>query len=141
MWVNEKQTVVVQIASALGAWRRVERKGYQFRDVAIKWKDTIKYLRDEYLPVGSGFDAGTELDFIASTPIDGDPEKLVFNTSFHHMDENGGYDGWTTHQVIVTPSFDGINIEVTGDDRNDIIDYIASTFHDRLLAVPSGVPS
>jgi hypothetical protein len=72
-------------------------------------------------PSGSGFDNGTSLDFFKSTP-----EKLVFNTAFHHMDENGFYDGWSKHEVIITPSLAfGFNIRVTGRDRNEIKDYIA----------------
>jgi hypothetical protein len=57
------------------------------------------------------------------------PEKLVFNTAFHHMDEAGGYDGWTEHQVIVTPSLEmGYSIRVTGRDKEEIKEYIAEMF-------------
>jgi hypothetical protein len=72
-------------------------------------------------PSGSGFDNGTSLDFLKSTP-----EKLVFNTAFHHMNENGFYAGWSNHEVIITPSLAfGFNLRVTGKDRNEIKDYIA----------------
>ncbi len=85
-------------------------------------------LVDDYMPHGSGFDDGTKIDFDRSTP-----DKLVFYTSFHHMDENGMYDGWSAHEVIVKPSlaFD-LDLKVTGRDRNDIKDYIAQAFQECL---------
>ena len=50
----------------------------------------------------------------------------MISTSFHHMDEWGGYDGWTDHDIFISASF--IDPEITsisGRDRNDIKDYIA----------------
>lgn len=76
-------------------------------------------------PSGSGFDSGTKLDADKSKP-----DKLVFTTSFHHMDESGGYDGWTDHEVIVRPSLmSGFDLRITGRDRNGIKEYIAEIFH------------
>lgn len=79
-------------------------------------------------PSGSGFDAGTTLD------DDSFRDKLIFSTSFHHMNDVGYYVGWTEHKVVVTPSFTGINIKVTGKDRNGIKCYIADTFYDWLTS-------
>ena len=79
------------------------------------------------LPHGSGFDNGTTLNHDKSGP-----GKLVFETSFHHMND-AGYDGWTDHTVVVTPSFDGIDLRITGRDRNDIKDYIHEVFHNALM--------
>jgi len=76
------------------------------------------------LPSGSGFDTGTKLkDFSFK------PEKLVFSTSFHHMNEDGYYVGWSDHDIIVTPSFVGFDIRVTGKNVRNIKEYIADTFH------------
>jgi len=44
------------------------------------------------------------------------------------MDESGGYGGWTEHYVTVTPTFTGIDIKVSGKNRNEIKDYIAEAF-------------
>lgn len=76
------------------------------------------------LPSGSGIDSGTHLDLNRSHA-----EKLVLETSFHHLDEHGFYDGWTFHTVTVTPSFQGINIRISGRNRNMIKDYLYDTFH------------
>jgi len=83
----------------------------------------------EHLPSGSGFDAGTSIDKVRSRR-----DRIVFRTSFHHMDENGHYDGWTEHDVVVTPAFDGFDLRVTGRDRNGIKDYIGDVFHEALSA-------
>ncbi len=101
----------------------------------VEWFDKhearLNELVAEFLPHGSGFDNGTTLDLDKSTS-----EKLIFYTSFHHMDENGGYDGWTDHSIIVTASLVyGFNLRVTGRDRNDIKDYIATRFNDALTEV------
>ena len=78
------------------------------------------------LPSGSGFDSGSKLDESST------PNKLVFSTAFHHMDEAGYYDGWTEHKVIVTPTFGGIDVRVTGKNRNQIKEYISEVFYSLL---------
>jgi len=59
----------------------------------------------------------------------------MFRADFHHMDENGYYDGWSEHVVTVKPSlcFD-ILITVSGRNVRDIKEYILDTF-DYLLNV------
>jgi len=65
-----------------------------------------------------------EFDFDASTP-----EKLVFLFGFRHMNDVGYHDGWTDHQLIVTPSLQfGFHIRITGKDRNQTKDYLHETF-------------
>jgi hypothetical protein len=90
--------------------------------------DAIEDLVKNHLPSGSGFDAGTKFGFMVSNP-----ERLVFLTDFHHLNENGYYDGWTSHKIIVTPSLaSGFDLKVTGRDRNGIKEYIAECFHEEL---------
>jgi hypothetical protein len=95
----------------------------------LEWKekhqDSIESML-ENLPHGSGLDAGVKFDWDNSSP-----EKLIFTTSFHHMDDHGVYDGWTDHKVIVTPSFYfGIRVNITGRDRNEIKEYLADLFRE-----------
>lgn len=74
------------------------------------------------LPSGSGFDSGTRL-------IRASYSLIVFETEFHHVNENGYYDGWTSHRVAVRPSFlFGLDIAVSGKNRNDIKGYISYVF-------------
>ena len=94
-------------------------------------ENKIKEIIKVKFPSGSGFDAGTEFDWEKSNP-----EKLVFKTHYHHMNEHGFYNGWTKHAIIVTPSFSfDFDIRVTGINRNNIKDYIADVYHQILSEV------
>lgn len=83
----------------------------------------IKRLVD-MLPSGSGWDCGTSIDFDKSRA-----DRLVLYGEYHHMNDGGMYDGWTDHQIIVTPSLtNGFELRVTGQDRNDVKDYLHEMF-------------
>lgn len=94
---------------------------------AVKHEQDVLALVQNYLPSGSGFDSGTKIDLDRSTP-----EKIVFFTSFHHMNDDGFYIGWSNHDVIVRPSLTwGFDLRVTGRDRKNIKEYIGESFdHD-----------
>ncbi len=114
-----KQTVIQAIATTLQALRNCERSGNtEWRQ---KWDDRLVRIEREILPSGSGIDSGTTIN---RDRTDG----VLLETSFHHMSEHGYYDGWTDHVVHVTPAFTGIEITVTGPDKNDIREYLADTF-------------
>lgn len=122
----ENLTVAARIASLLQAIENCEKtENTEWRS---RHRDTLSDLIKQRLPHGSGFDAGTRLED-ASTA-----DRLVFSTEFHHMNDVGFYDGWTDHLIIVTPTFTGFDIRVSGKDRNGIEDYIADTFHYALSA-------
>ncbi len=89
-----------------------------------KHENAILDLIKQTAPSGSGIDCGTKIELDLSNE-----NKLVFNLSYHHMNENGMYDGWTEHQVIVTPSLtQQFQIRITGKDRNEIKDYLRETY-------------
>lgn len=112
------------IACALAAQKNCLQSGnLEWRD---RWGNELHKLTLA-LPSGSGFDCGTTIMRPESTD-----RRVVLETSFHHMDDAGGYDGWTAHLVVVTPSFDGFDLRVTGRNRNDIKEYIADVFYGAL---------
>ena len=78
-------------------------------------------------PSGSGIDSGTS--FI---PGECNREQLVFFTEYHHVDENGYYDARTYHRVIATHDLLGLNIRVTGRNKNNIRDYLTKVYRDWL---------
>ena len=93
-------------------------------DFTNKHKESIETLVYQYMPSGSGIDAGINFDFTNSTA-----NKLVLTFSYHHMDESGYYDGWTEHKLIVTPSLAfGFDMKITGRDKNATKDYLYQTF-------------
>jgi hypothetical protein len=95
-----------------------------------KHEDTLHKLV-QFLPHGSGIDSGPDFNWDKSNPEN--PEKLVFDFSFHHMNDSGMYDGWTDHTLIVKPSLlFGIDLRITGRDRNQIKEYLYETFQHTL---------
>jgi len=84
------------------------------------------------LPMGSGIDAGSTIAFEECKP-----DKIVFNSAFHVMDNQGFYDGWIEFKVIVRPSFMGFDLEIKPLQRktyfNDYLrDYVFDVFCDAL---------
>jgi hypothetical protein len=116
------------IASTLQAYDNCQTRNPVNTEWAVKHTATIDHLTKDFMPSGSGIDSGCAFDWSSSTP-----EKLVFLTSYHHMNESGMYDGWTEHKVIVTPSLcSDFDLKITGQDRNEIKDYLSEVFSSAL---------
>ncbi len=126
------KTVLQAIVAATVARENCERAGNtDWRD---RWSEYLAKLEREHLPSGSGFDSGTKLE-------SADESRVIFQTSFHHMNDSGMYCGWTHHKVTVTPAFDGFRVVVAGRNRDGIKEYITEQFHNALGAVlPEGAP-
>lgn len=123
---THRQALYRLIAHCLIAVGNCQRTGNHEWEVIHH--ERIERFVSRYLPSGGGFDAGTSLDFEKSRP-----DRLVFSTSFHHMNDHGYYDGWTEHQVIVTPSLAyGFELRITGRNRGDIKELIEQTFDHHL---------
>ena len=104
-----KRKLYQAIASKLQAMKNLENM-----DDVNGWYDkhaeSIGGLIKEHFPHGSGFDGLIWLDFNNSTP-----QKLVFFAEYHHMNENGYYDGWSTLKIVVKPSLEwGFDFKITG---------------------------
>jgi hypothetical protein len=111
-----------ELASAIDARKRCKETGNT--EWFERHSESIKQLVENFLPSGSGFDHGTRIDLDASHA-----DKLVLFGSFHHMDENGMYSGWTDHTITATPSLiHGLNIRISGRNRNDIKEYLHEIF-------------
>lgn len=62
------------------------------------------------LPAGSGIDSGNEVDYDKSSI-----NRIVINSSFHVMNDQGGYDGWIDYRVIITASLMfGFDVNIVG---------------------------
>lgn len=121
-----QQMMYQAIASAIQARINCDKSGNL--EWHGRWSDKLDALEQE-LPSGAGFDAGSKILFDKCKP-----DRLVFSTSFHHMHESGMYDGWTEHEVWVTPAFVGkLEVVVKGRDRNGIKEYISDVFYAALV--------
>lgn len=97
-----------------------------------KHRNSIDRLSENYLPSGSGFDTGTTVnidDTIKRMNNRRLTECLILETSYHHMNDGGYYTHWSEHTVKVFPSLQfGFDLKVSGQNKNDIVDYIADEF-------------
>jgi hypothetical protein len=97
------------------------------RDTNENFKDVAQERIDEIMksaPSGSGIDHGTKISYEASRN-----GRMVFDFSFHHMNEGGYYDGWTEHTLVVQPSLEyDIDIVIKGRDRNQIKEYLYDVY-------------
>lgn len=98
---------------------------------AAKHRDRLDTLCKDMLPSGGGINAGVKFDLVRSTP-----DKLVFDTAYHHMNDGGYYDGWTDHTITVRASLaHGLTIAISGRDRNGIKDHLHEVFSQALQQV------
>lgn len=89
-------------------------------------------LVDKYLPHGSGFDVGCDIDTTKSND-----QRLVIYSSYHPMDEVGMYIDWIDFQVTVRASFMfQFYVDVKGPfSRRNLMmlkEYITDEFHECL---------
>lgn len=115
------------------------KKLYQELYEAHRWLETVNEsfkarAEERYqaaldlLPSGSGFDAGTALVDITDT-------KMVLSSSYHKMDENGGYRGWDDFKVVVKSCFSSINVKIistSGRIEPEDREYYAESFYSAL---------
>jgi len=81
----------------------------------------------DLLPHGSGIDGKTEFNFNKSRE-----NKLIIDSSYHCMDQNGFYDGWVDFSIMITSSliFE-VDIVITGKfckKYESVKDYLQETF-------------
>jgi len=91
-------------------------------------KDLLHVLERDHLPSGYGIDNGCKVLVDESSP-----NRIVVRVDFHHMNDLGFYDGWTSHKAIITPSLQyGFDIRITGPNRRGIKDYLIEVLSDAL---------
>lgn len=90
---------------------------------ADKHEDRTIELCAAYLPCGGGIDDTPRL----SLPEELEPgqkipyeELCIDDANYRHRNDNGDYNGWTYHRIIVTPSLQfGFNLRITGRNKMD----------------------
>lgn len=119
------------IATQLGILENTNRAQSELTE---QWRhralEHLSQIQRDILPSGSGFDNGTRIDLDKSNP-----NKIVFTTSYHHMNDQGYYDGWTHHTVTVKACLRlGLSLTISGVDRNEIKAFILDEFRETLNA-------
>lgn len=98
-----------------------------------EWKErhllTIQEI-EASLPRGAGLDKGCTINILKSHR-----NRIVIETSYHHMNEQLGYDGWTDHKAVIIPDLiNGFIINITGRDKNDIKNFLGQIFDEVFIA-------
>lgn len=115
--------VYQEVASRVLAIRNCKARGNL--EWQTKHADAIAAIGKRYLPHGNGIDSACFFDTDECTP-----DRLIIHTEFHHMDDNGFYNGWTTHDIAVRPSLCfGFNLSISGVNRDGIKDYLRDIFY------------
>jgi len=121
----DTQPLYKALASLIDARQNCHDSGN--KEMCLRHLENIGYLSKKYLPSGAGIDNGCWIDLDLCSH-----KKIVIVSNFHHMNSDGYYCGWTYHKVIVTPSFDGFDLSITGRNYNDIKDYLSQVFYEAL---------
>lgn len=112
--------VYERIARLIDGYRRILGETEMKQSIEKEIHAFVK----EHMPSGSGWDEGTKIDLVESSD-----RRLVFRGSFHHMNADGFYVGWTEHTIDVQASMaTGFKIRVTGRRKNGITDYLYELF-------------
>jgi len=88
--------------------------------------DAIEAIEEmeKLLPHESGIDGNINFDIDKSNK-----NKIVVFFVYHHTNEKGYYNGWTSHELIITPSFTlGFDMRITGTNKNKCKDYFYDLF-------------
>ena len=117
-----------EIAAVAGALHRC--KNHADATWCNRHDDILTHIERDLLPHGSGIDNGCKIDRDKSTD-----DKIVIRFSFHHINDNGYYCGWSDYVVTVTPAFSGICLKISGRNVNDVKDYLADTFYHCLTSI------
>lgn len=115
--MSRPQTMAAAFESCKAALVNCNKSGNE--EWRQRWHTRLNGLVD-LIPSGSGIDRGPR----AHGSVDVSPQEIRFEIGFHHMDDNGHYDGWTDHTVIIRPAFDGVRVSVSGRNRRDVKDSI-----------------
>jgi hypothetical protein len=126
------QTIAHEIYKALDARKNCIRFGGN-GDWQSRWEAHLQRIARELLPSGSGVDSGTRIG-----ELSGNGFTLTF--SYHHMNSDGFYTGWTDHKVTVRPGFYGLEVSVSGRDKGDGFKHQLSEIyrHTLMSEMPAG---
>ena len=113
-----KKINLTELYNAIKSYKEVKP---EYRD---KHFEVIEQANKD-LPHGSGIDG-----VIAICTADCSENKIIIIFGFHHMNEDGYYDGWTEHKLIITPKFGGFKLHITGKNRNQVKDYLYDLFRE-----------
>ncbi len=119
-----KTSLISKIASIIDARQNCLQSGN------TEWFENhteyLEKIEQKYLPHGSGIDCGCKINLELSNE-----NRIVITFDYHCMNEDGYYDDWQSYKLIAKPSFQGIDLRITGKERQryQLKDYLYDTFY------------
>ena len=129
--MSRNKTLAAWIAETSDWAERADWAELAENNLNAQWGPIARARLDQLvnmLPSGSGIDRGTKL-------VSASASRIVLECSFHHMNDCGMYDGWTEHRITIRPMFSGLELTISGRNRNDIKEYLHVVYHDALSAM------
>ncbi len=124
------------IARTIEAIKNCETSGNT--EWLLKHKARLNLFARNHLPSGAGFDSGTKIDLERTSLYE---DRIILTTDFHHMDENGHYNGWTSHVVTVVADLShNFTLRISGKNRNGWKDMAHDVFQIALSEMVSEYP-
>ena len=125
---------IARILNAMENCRKIKKDSNETLYNETYWYDRhaekVDYIIKNYLPHGSGIDSKTEIDFEKSND-----DKIVINSEYHCMNENGYYDGWVNFRILIIPCLlFGFKLKIIGNfgKYKHVKDYLHDLFYDNL---------
>lgn len=121
-----------EIATLIVAIKNCQKVGNE--EWEHRHSERLHYIQRNCLPNGSGFDTECTIDIHRSNN-----KKIIIGSAYHPMNDNGYYMDWIHFEVIVTPSFQGCDVQVKGPfsrhNAMDLKNYITETFEESLMEI------
>jgi len=114
------QTMAAAFTSARAAYVNSLNNGNG--EWVTRWRVSLAKLV-ELIPSGGGIDRGPR----TWDDVEISSNAIRFEVGYHHMNENGFYDGWTDHTIVIRPAFDGVEVRVSGRNRGEVKDMLHQT--------------
>lgn len=91
--------------------------------------ENLKHVEKNFLPSGSGIDNGCKIAVCKFTNEFKELEWFEISFGYHHMNDAGYYTNWTQHKLRIKPDWIGFSMSISGNDQNQIKEYLYDTFH------------
>jgi hypothetical protein len=97
----QTQQPVIVLGRSLSLVNAIAEALFSYKNNNVHGELSRIHQLESFLPRGSGIDSGTKIDLDKSQP-----DKIILTFDYHHMNEDGFYDGWSCDwKAIITPTF------------------------------------
>jgi len=96
----------------------------------------LRYIEDNYLPSGSGFNRGCVIALTNDTGLAYSKNSFIIRGDYQYMDEMGGYDGWFSFEIEISANLGygyDMDFNLTSNHTSKSDDFIEDCYSDYIL--------